>query len=127
MNGHFDDVTLDELGNFWIASLGPNAYGYQTPGGVAMYDGSSWTIYNTSNSGLAHNETDEVDVDLLGNKWFSTKLGVSKFNGTTWTTYTYANTNGGLSSDHPDFIYIDRMGNKWFGRWSVGVTRFCGD
>jgi len=38
--------------------------------------------------------------------------GVSKFDGTTWTTYSTAN---GLLDNAINTIAIDTLGNKWFG------------
>lgn len=39
-----------------------------------------WTTYNTSNSGLAHNDVLAITIDASGNKWFgSYGGGVSKF------------------------------------------------
>ena len=40
--------------------------------------------------------------------------GVSKFDGTTWTTYTTAD---GLADNYVTAIAIDAQGNKWFGIW----------
>ncbi len=38
--------------------------------------------------------------------------GVSKFDGTNWTTYT---TTDGLAFNFVNAIAIDAQGNKWFG------------
>lgn len=48
---------------------------------------------------------------------------MSKFDGTTWTTYTKAN---GLSSEYVRAIAIDAQGIKWFGT-SNGVSKLSGD
>ena len=40
------------------------------------------------------------------------RRGVSKFDGTNWTTYT---TSDGLVGNYVRAIAIDKEGNKWFG------------
>jgi len=47
-------------------------------GGVSKYNGAQWTTYNTTN-GLADNNVTSIAFDILGNKWFGTYKGVSKF------------------------------------------------
>jgi hypothetical protein len=56
-------------------------------------DEGTWTTYKTSNSGLASDDVNAIAIDREGNKWFGTLAsGVSKFNGTTWMTYTVEST-----------------------------------
>jgi len=50
-----------------------------------------------------------------------TSSGVSKFDGTNWTTYTISN---GLADYGASTIVIDAQGNKWFGTWFGGVSKF---
>lgn len=59
---------------------------------MSVFNGSNWTTYNTSNSGLAGDWVTAIAVDEEGNKWFCTGVGVSKFGRSTWTTYTVENT-----------------------------------
>ncbi len=49
--------------------------------------------------------------------------GVSKFDGTIWTTYTTAD---GLANDTITAIAIDAQGNKWFGTLG-GVTKLSAE
>lgn len=63
-------LALDPLGNLWIATYG---------GGVMMYDGSLWTTYKTSNSGLAGNYVLDIAINADNHKWFHTTSGVSEF------------------------------------------------
>jgi len=62
--------------------------------------------------GLASYFVYAIAIDAQGNKWFGTSEGVSKFDGTNWTTYTTAN---GLVSNSIEAIAIDTQGNKWIG------------
>lgn len=73
-------------------------------------------------AGLASNYVYSIAIDAAGNKWFGTDNGVSKFDGTTWTTYTTAD---GLADNYVEAILIDAAGNKWFGTLG-GVSKFDG-
>lgn len=69
---------------------------------------------------LFNNKIYSIAIDSQGNKWFGTwGGGVSKFDGSTWTTYK---TNG-VSSCDVRSIAIDQQGNKWFGT-DCGVSEF---
>ena len=58
-------LAIDGSGNKWIGPLG----------GVAEFDGSNWTVYNTSNSGLPDNNIFSLAIDGSGNKWIGTYEG----------------------------------------------------
>ncbi|HET6992798.1 MAG TPA: two-component regulator propeller domain-containing protein, partial [Bacteroidia bacterium] len=78
-----NQVTTDHQGNVWIA----------TTAGIGKYNGTTWTVYNTSNSGLPNNNVQCLAFDNAGNMWVGlTYNGLAKFNGTTWTSYTTANS-----------------------------------
>jgi ligand-binding sensor domain-containing protein len=64
-------IAIDASGNKWFGTWG---------GGVSKFDGTTWTTYNSSNSGLAYNSVQAIAIDASGNKWFGTTFsGVSKF------------------------------------------------
>ena len=81
-----------------------------------------WTTYRESD-GLASDSVLSIAVDG-DNVWFGTKNGVSKFDGTTWTTYDTSNSE--LVYDGVNAIAVDDVeGNIWFGtRW--GASKFDG-
>jgi uncharacterized repeat protein (TIGR01451 family) len=83
-----------------------------------------WTNYTVGSTSteLCNNNVKTIAIDAQGSKWFGTEVGVSKFDGNTWTTYTTAN---GLVSNNVSSIAIDAQGNKWFGT-DVGVSKFDG-
>jgi ligand-binding sensor domain-containing protein len=105
-------IASDPAGNLW---LGTEGYG------VSKFDGTTWTTYTTAD-GLAGNFVYAITSDPAGNVWFGTLLGcerarcltagVSKFDGSHWTTYTSAN---GLISNYVNSIASDASGNMWFG------------
>ena len=46
---------IDSLANTWIG----------TSGGLARFDGTIWTVYNTSNSGLPENSVKSIAKRLI--------------------------------------------------------------
>ena len=95
-------------------------------GGVIVRDLKGGMIEEyTKLSGIASNNIRSVAVDEQGNKWFGTAgSGVSKFDGSTWTTYNISNS--GLVHDFVISVTIDIEGNKWFGTVGGGVSKFDG-
>jgi hypothetical protein len=85
--------------------------------------GATWTTYTIFNSELVNNYVHAIAADEDGNVWFGTNNGVSKFDGTTWTTY---DTSDGLAYKRVNGIAIDAEGNKWFGTSNGGVSKFDG-
>ena len=61
-------------------------------GGLAEFDGTNWTIYNTSNSGLPDDIINSFTIDSRGNIWIGTGSGLAKFDGTDWTVFNTSNS-----------------------------------
>ena len=130
----------DGLAYDYVLSLAPDGDNmwFGTTRGVSVFDGTTWTTYNTSNSDLVSNRVNAIAIDQEGNKWFGTMGGVSKLNdgGTphnksddTWTTYTTSNS--GLVFNKISSVAVDQAGNKWFGTrlsdgYGYGVSKFTG-
>jgi ligand-binding sensor domain-containing protein len=110
---------LDAQGNKWVA----------TNNGICKFDGTTWTISNTSNSNIAGNLINSVTIDAQGNKWIGThNAGISKFDGTTWTSYNTMNSE--LPYNSVKQIVVDSQNNKWFvtGEYWYGtkISKFNG-
>jgi len=108
------DIKLDSQGNLWFACYGS---------GVAMYDGSSWTTYNTSNSNILSNNITCIEEDHEGDMWFGTSNGISFLvDGTDWyylqdpVIQYYINT-----------IKRDSYGWVWTGTNGNGYIVYDGD
>jgi ligand-binding sensor domain-containing protein len=131
-------IAADTEGNTWFATK-PNCtedFGCQG-GGVSKFDGATWTTY-TANSGLASNYVQCVAIENANVKWFGGCIGsepsqglfvcdtavVSRFDGSTWTTYIAGQS--GLVGSQVTAIAIDWQGNKWFGTKGAGVIEFDG-
>jgi ligand-binding sensor domain-containing protein len=54
------------------------------------YVGGTCVTYTTPNSGLGSDDVRAICPDGLGNIWFGTANGLSKFDGVSWKTYTTA-------------------------------------
>jgi hypothetical protein len=134
---HVNAIATDAEGNKWFATK-PHCTDYGcTGGGVSKFDGATWTTYNTA-SGLASNYVQCIAIDSAGVKWFGGCVGhawspgkfgcdtaaVSRFDGSTWTTYIAGHS--GLVGSQVNAIAIDWQGNKWFGTVWGGVSRFDG-
>jgi ligand-binding sensor domain-containing protein len=53
---------------------------FGTSGGASKYDGTNWTMFNASNSGLSNfTGVNSITFDSQGNRWFGTGAGVSVF------------------------------------------------
>lgn len=69
-------LLIDPRGVKWIGTWG---------GGVARFDGSTWTNYTTED-GLAGNVVYAIAQDPTGRLWFGTNHGLSTYDGRTWAT-----------------------------------------
>ena len=106
----------DAQGNRWVGMAPYWSGSTNVGGGLAKFDGTKWTVYNTSNSGLPNDYITSIAIDYLGNKWIGTGGGLSRFDGTNWTVYNIANS--GLPNDWVNTLAIDGSGNKWIGTYS---------
>ena len=101
-------MIVDHFGNIW-ATL------YDC---VLKFDGSEWTIYKTSNTGVYLAEVTCLAEDDSGNIWIGTRSGLRKFDGTFW----YNTASGGDIS----CITHDHLGNIWISNLGGGLEKFNG-
>jgi|GEM_PF-4522870 len=103
LTGAYNDTT----GDFWFYMY----YGETTPTGVYRYHSGSWTNYRTED-GIANNKINNLKIDSSGNVWLATDSGASKWNGTSWATWTTDNSS--LASNYVERIAEDNSGRIWF-------------
>ncbi|MDZ7821593.1 MAG: two-component regulator propeller domain-containing protein [Candidatus Marinimicrobia bacterium] len=91
-------------------------------GGLVSFDGTDWTVYNTSNSGLPDNRVSSLalDNDLL---WIGTWGGLTSFDGTEWTVYNESNS--GLPDNDVRSLAVDND-LLWVGTYWGGLASFDG-
>jgi ligand-binding sensor domain-containing protein len=105
------DIFIDQAGNKWLALYG---------GGLQKFDGAStWVTYNTATSGIPTNLVNTVLVN--GHiKWAGTNFGLSRYNDTTWTNYT--NANSPLPSGEVIDLAAEQNGDIWIATYN-GLAR----
>ncbi|MFL5752435.1 MAG: T9SS type A sorting domain-containing protein [Bacteroidia bacterium] len=95
-------LAQDVTGNIWIG----------TDNGLVMYDGVSYTTYNTSNSSLAANTV--FSVICSGNTVYAgTSAGLSIYTGSAWTNFSKLNS--GLCADSIYSINSEDPTHFWLG------------
>lgn len=116
---------FDDQGNTWIGTTDLDRI-VERGGGVAKFDGQTWTVYNMDNSGLPSNNVWSGTIDLQGNVWVGTLRGVARFDGETWTVYD--KNAMGMPSNLVSALAVDLKGNIWAGNYDGGgIARFDGE
>jgi ligand-binding sensor domain-containing protein len=111
-------ILADNQGNIWFATVGN--VGQRTapiPYGVTRYNKADWTSF------LYRTNATTIFQDNQGNLWFGTNVGVTRYDGSHWQTFT---TEDGLADNYVIAICQDNQGNMWFGTWADGVSRYDG-
>jgi ligand-binding sensor domain-containing protein len=95
-------ISIDNHGRKWFC----------TEYGLAVYNDTTWTVYQTLNSGLSDNSVKHVSFDQQQNAWISTQNGgLCRFDGTSWTVYNTLNSS--ITSDFVRSTAVDRFGHVW--------------
>lgn len=87
---------------------------------------AQWTKYTSENTSKKYFENYRINAiveDSKGNKWFGTDMGLTKFDGQNWSTYTKSN---GLVNNSVNCIAIDSLGYMWIGTGG-GVSKYDGN
>ena len=115
-------IALNNEGNIWFGLSTFEGLGY----GLVKYDGTNFTIYNTSNSGLPGNYISALCFDEEGVLWIGCSSGYGylvKFDDVNWTVYN--SNNSPLPADKPiKSITIDPT-KLWVGTYG-GLFSFDG-
>lgn len=115
-------LAIDKEGNKWIGTYQKHGYPeYYLEVALARFDGSNWTIYDTSNSKI-QSQIKEIAIDSNGHKWFGSIDGIVKLEDSSWSVYNTSNTP--LPSNGVLEIAIDKYGKKWISVGSYGWFTF---
>ncbi|HEX9759022.1 MAG TPA: two-component regulator propeller domain-containing protein [Nitrospiria bacterium] len=147
-----EEAGLADKWVYSIAWEGDHILWFGTEGGVTRFDGSSWESYshqdglgadptrlgtanlfrpNTSHHAQSEKKVGEpnpnyvlaIAIDQNHHKWFGTwGAGLTRFDGSTWTTYT---RNEGLGGNFIHALSMDHEGNLWAGT-DGGVSWYDG-
>ena len=114
------------MSRVYSAAIDPNGTKwFGTNGGLIKYDGITWTVYTSKNSGLPDNDIESIAIESNGDKWIGTwNGGIAKYNGTNWTVFK--TTNSGLTIKQINSIAIEPNGTKWIGTNSDGLIKYDG-
>lgn len=108
MSGPCFNISVDPSNNKWFAT-------YQ---GLVKFDGTNWTVYNTSNSPLLHDVVMRVLADKHGNIWVSSYGGFQKFDGFSWQNINL--TALGFATTYAGLICEDQQGNIYVSSSNSG-------
>ncbi len=88
----------------------------------APFKKGTWRNY-TYLDGLASNKVYAIQSDRMGNLWFGTENGISRYDGRNFVNFTKKD---GLTSNWVTSIYRDDNGVLWFGTRGGGIYRYNG-
>lgn len=101
-------IEFDSNYNMWVSLPVSPSYG------MAKYDGTSWTEYNTSNTTLVSNNIQDFCIDGNNEIWVSTAGTLTHFDGTNWESWTNVDFMTGYSNFGAlEEVTSDGEGNIW--------------
>lgn len=112
------EILHDDMGNIWLAYSNPSLPNLS---GLKKFDGSNWTQFQTTNSGLPDNRVNTIKQDDIGRYWVGTSNGLAIYDGS-WTVYNQANS--GICSNNIRAIEFE-SDTVWIAT-SQGVSKFDG-
>ncbi len=110
-------ITIDKKGRYWLCVHGK---------GVYCIDGDQYTQYNTENSNLSSDWTNQLLIDHLDNIWVASSWGLSVLkNGHSEFQSYYKSTtqNKGLAENQITCLFQDRNHILWVGT-SAGLSKY---
>jgi ligand-binding sensor domain-containing protein len=81
--------------------------------GLLRFDGTAWTLFDTSNSGLPSNDVFDITTAADGTLWLATNAGLVSYDGQQWTVTNTANSD--LPSDRLRKLAFDHTGGLYAG------------
>jgi streptogramin lyase len=109
-----EDLAIDHRGWVWIA----------TGEGLFVFDGQTWTTYNTENSGLVDDSIRSLGIDHSNGVWVATTGGRLNLLDTSGEWMDYTPVSSDISLYFPEAMTIDPQGRIWVGSDFYGVSVF---
>ena len=120
---YLSDIDIDAEGKKWIGTDPVCGGGICTDGGLAVFDGYTWLVYDSLNSTLNSNYLGSVHIDADNVVWAGTMHGeVSAFDGAYWEAYPFP-TNPNVPIHE---ISSDLYGHIWAATGGNGLFRYNG-
>ncbi|MBM4176670.1 MAG: T9SS type A sorting domain-containing protein [Ignavibacteria bacterium] len=119
-------IAEDKNGTYWIGCASEFLRDTTYQGGIIKFDGSSWLIFDSSNSPLKRKGISDIAVDKNNKIVISTYDAVFLFDGLQWKKYS--SDNSPLPSNPSQgviTITIDHQNNYWFGIYNYGIIRLA--
>lgn len=126
LDNNIQAIAIDQSGNKWIG----------TNYGVSVFNSSDLWLFNDTSVDELQTDNDfirDIDVDSHGNVWIGNfvsymfKGSITKFDGTTWTTYAYDTLSGGwpVGLVNPNIyrMAVDQDDNLWVATGG-GISKF---
>jgi two-component system, sensor histidine kinase ChiS len=104
-------IVVDKQGRVWFGGKE----------GVAMKNGTQFTIFSTKN-GLSDDNVTAIVAAADGSVWVGTENGVNLYQGGSWKTYS---AKDGLVSNKIQALMVDAKGSVWCGT-DKGIGVFSG-
>lgn len=95
-----------------------------TDEGLAMFNGSDWTIYQAESSTLPGDHIQDIYKDANGNTWVATNNGILKISLNGWEVFDM--NNAPIPTDQFRSVTADVQQNLWFGTWGYGLLKYDG-
>lgn len=124
IDAKFADIEIDINNNIWILvtqkfqssfNNGCNCYPITYARSILFFDGTNWVYYTPTNSALPSTAYGSIKADSLGNIWFLTNQGLSKFDGINVTVHNPPTSLLPIVSNfyENNFIDIDANNSVW--------------
>ncbi len=105
-------MASDQNNNLWTGGTLSGGY-------ITKYNGSEWTVYLPSETGMNMSAASIIRVDDQNRVWIGCPSGLTCFDGQTWTNYTVSN--GALFSNDVKDICFDDSGNIWVANAALSM------
>ncbi len=115
-SNNIEAIAIDAQNNIWIGTYDQ---------GLVKFDGQNWEHFNSQNSDLPRNDIYDLKFDSDGNLWIGSLFGITKYDGTNFTTYTIPAYTAAttLLVLAPDDIYMAWFENSFKGEiWHFDGT-----
>ena len=110
-------LAVDRDGGVWFSQNASYTDLTQNKGVGYLKDGAI-TWYTAGSSTIPENYVQAIEIDADGNVWFGSFGGLTKYDGTTWTTWDESD---GLPAASVSAIAIDNDGGVWIGCYPNGA------